>query len=323
MALDKSISHADSLKEAMHLSAAALVNQKISLVSVWSPTFLLELIEILFNDQDLLVPKLNSRAQSILLNHNKISSEFCQEMWPDLHIISAWDTSTSKGYALKIKELFPQSKFQGKGLWATEGVVSIPFAGNFLLAYQSHFYEFECVGTKKVYPAWKCEKGLIATVLLTTAAGLTRYRLSDRIKVVDFHQGVPCIEFLGRENVIDLVGEKLSTEVLQKIINRVNKSFPPVNAISFLAHADGHPYYELLIEGNSFLSDNILEGFVESLLLEHFHYRLARETMQLQKIIIRYENNAKEFYFKLAAMEIKIKGNIKIESALIIRNNIL
>lgn len=65
--------------------------------------------------------------------------------------MSSWDTAGSKAWAEKLKEKLPSVQFEGKGLWATEGVVTIPYNDQYPLAYQSHFYEFEYLeGENKV-----------------------------------------------------------------------------------------------------------------------------------------------------------------------------
>ncbi len=99
--------------------------------------------------------------------------------------------------------------FEGKGLWATEGVVTIPFAEQFSLSYQSHFYEFLLQDTVQAIPAWRLKKGDIVSPVITTGSGLTRYVIDDELEVIDFYHDVPCFRFLGRKITVDLVGEKL------------------------------------------------------------------------------------------------------------------
>ncbi len=52
-------------------------------------------------------------------------------------------------------------------------------------------------------------------VIVTNYAGLYRYRLGDVIKVVDYYNNSPEIEFLYRKNqVINMVSEKTTEEHL-------------------------------------------------------------------------------------------------------------
>ena len=96
-------------------------------------------------------------------------------------LISSWATSTSKFWADELIKLFPNATFIGKGLWATEGVITFPFEGKYPLAVTSHFYEFMDIDSKEIFPAWKLEKDQILKPLLTTGAGLFRYIMNDKI----------------------------------------------------------------------------------------------------------------------------------------------
>jgi hypothetical protein len=66
-----------------------------------------------------------------------------QSYGQNLALVSAWDTADAAPWAQQLKACFPQAAFEGKGLWATEGVVTIPIDGQYPLAYRSHVYEFE------------------------------------------------------------------------------------------------------------------------------------------------------------------------------------
>lgn len=317
MALDNRVAFSPTLEQAMRQSALALMNKNITVISVWSPTFLLEILELIFSHKNFFMANSNSRPRSILEKHSHLSPEFCLEMWPDLKLISMWDTGSSKFFALKVATLFPQTTIQGKGLWATEGVVSIPFENKYLLAYQSHFYEFQCVETQQIYPAWDCRPNLVANVILTTGSGLTRYQLGDQVRVTEIYRGIPCIEFLGRQKEFDLVGEKISSSVFQEILDSVHEKFQ-VNALCFLAKSKPYAHYELLVEGDDINKMSSILEFSEHKLREHFHYRLARDTHQLQKLSINISKDARNIYMNIASQKIAIRGNIKMEPALII-----
>src|SRR4051794_2312926 len=88
-----------------HLAAA----RDLQLISVWSPTFLLRLLD-----------------------------EFDFD-WPDLKIISCWASGTSRVYAQELARRFPHARIEPKGLMSTECVVTVPGIG---LNPYGHF-EFE------------------------------------------------------------------------------------------------------------------------------------------------------------------------------------
>jgi hypothetical protein len=126
--------------------------------------------------------------------------------------------------------LFPGVLIQGKGLLATEGVVSVPLVehGSCVAAATSHFFEFmEHLGSPPRL-LHELEENHEYAVLLTTGGGLYRYRLGDRVRVVGFASNTPLLEFLGKEDGIsDLCGEKLSPAFVGSILAELSDERPP------------------------------------------------------------------------------------------------
>src|SRR5262249_11520043 len=91
-------------------------------------------------------------------------------LWPRLKLISCWTSAAAQERSQELHERFPGIAVQGKGLLATEGVVSIPLVeyGGCVPAYTSHFLEFlEDAGTvpKLVH---ELEAGREYSVIITT-----------------------------------------------------------------------------------------------------------------------------------------------------------
>ncbi len=191
----------------------------LRMISCWSPTFLL-------------------RLQEAFLEH---LGEWRPELWwPQLDTISCWADGPSRAFATKIQELFPGVALQPKGLLATEGVTTIPIRGRFPLAYRSHFFEF-AGDDGQIFSAWELRKDQEASVLLTTGCGLTRYRTNDRVRVTGFMRNLPCLQFLGREGVVDHCGEKLEWSFLSSVLKEI-KGF------AMLAFEGGS--YVLFVDGS-------------------------------------------------------------------------
>lgn len=166
--------------------------------------------------------------------------------------MSSWDTAGSKAWAEKLKEKLPNVQFEGKGLWATEGVVTIPYNDQYPLAYQSHFYEFEYLEGEKqgqIVPSWQLKQGDVVSPLITSGNGLLRYCLDDCLKVTGFIEQIPCFEFQGRRFGVDLVGEKLAPETAQQLLSQLNET--ESKAISLLAidtQQQVKPFYCVLLK---------------------------------------------------------------------------
>ena len=339
MAVPQSISFAETSEGSMMATLAYIAARSdLDLIFVWSPTFALNMFEQMSNHRYELVEILgkgdwckwrkelsfipcprSERATVILKDWDgALTSDFFERLWPGMALISSWATSTSKLWADELMKLFPKATLMGKGLWATEGVVTFCFEGKYPLAVTSHFYEFMDIDSGEIFPAWKLEKGQMLKPLLTTGSGLFRYTLNDKIKVTDFIGNCPCFEFLGRLEGADMVGEKMSGEIAQEIINTVNREFK-VNALTIFAVAGEKlsglksRYIILCEKESSHPATEDVKKLAESILLESFHYKLARDINQLGSAEALFHPLARRMYQKRSEIKGMILGNLKLE----------
>ena len=360
MAVPETVAQAGTSDDTLFASLAWLISRRdLTMLSIWSPTFALSLLEKIQENRDELVGVLekgswldrsntlrmtqcpqSSQGAALLKDmDNILDPESLARLWPKLSLISSWDTASSKVWADKLHRLFPNAAFQGKGLWATEGAVTIPVDGKYPLALNSHYYEFQDISSGEVLPSWKLEKGMEVSPLLTTGTGFLRYKLSDRLLVNDFLNECPCFEFKGRIDGADLAGEKISTETAQNIIDDFSKNHPvvPVSLLAIPGDCWGRAgsdkgTYVLLCEPilSKHCNDNgahsalvhHLEGFLEESLLENFHYRLARELGQINHASVVVDSRSSDFYQFRCLQRGMAKGNIKIEP-LVLWNTVL
>jgi hypothetical protein len=351
MAVPESISLAETSDESFFATACYLLSSRdLSFISVWSPTFALSLLEFIQQNRTDLQQVLNSgkwplkysglkgiscpqnseSAKIITQWNGKIDASFTQAIWPKLALISAWDTSSSKIWAKKLHALFPHCEFQGKGLWATEGVISIPLKNKYPLAINSHFYEFEDLDTKKIHTSWQLKEGQNVRPIISSGNGLLRYAMKDQLRVTSFINLCPCFEFIGRIDGTDLVGEKLSPEVAIQLITYFNQfdTVTPITLIARPAKIDTEKAcYTLLcsstpslIERDKETTEQYLSLRLEEQLCEHFHYKLARELGQLGSAKVLIKENALDFYAQHKVDQGMVKGNIKVEPLIIWEN---
>jgi hypothetical protein len=202
---------------------ALLAAPDLSLVSVWSPTFLLGI--------DAAV-------------HRLCGDLTWREIWPKLALVSCWADASSAMWIPRLQERLGEIPIEGKGLLATEGITSVPDAidGSPRLAEKCHWLEFiDEIGT--YIPRSELRIGGAYEILLTTAGGLFRYRSGDRVKVVGCGaKEIPHLRFLGRAgSTSDLVGEKLHEDhVLEVLAGR-----------GFMVADATRPGYDLWLEDPS------------------------------------------------------------------------
>ena len=227
-------------------------------------------------------------------------------LWPELALISAWADAQAQRALAAMSARFPGVEIQGKGLLASEGVVSIPWleAAAPVLAVRSHFLEFIDVDSPEARPllAHALEAGRAYEVMISTGSGLLRYRLGDRVRVEGHYAHTPCVRFEGRADAVsDLVGEKLSASrvsaVLARLIPRTGGG--PVPRFVMLAPEWGTPpEYRLYVECEA-AGDVQLEKWsrgLEAELLAGFPYRYARELGQLGPVrVVRVDDGERRY----------------------------
>ncbi|PTQ90011.1 GH3 family domain-containing protein [Agitococcus lubricus] len=339
-AVPADVALAASAEDALFATLCYLVAQpNLRMLSVWSPTFALQLLDALpvWADEICTVlktgkwlkrshalakmraPYAPKRAQALAHVLSLHASVQASELWPQLALVSAWDTAEAAPWAKQLKACFPHAAFEGKGLWATEGVVTIPVDGQYPLAYRSHVYEFEDLSNGGILAPWELKEGDIVSPIITSGNGLLRYQLDDRIVVNGFWGEIPCFSFLGRRFGVDLVGEKLSPDVARQVLAKVGQKFGvhPVSLMAVTGENKQRPRYVALFSQPQKVTPYHvcydIAAMIEHELCQHFHYELARDLRQLEPALAVVAEDAWQIYQQIAIASGMIEGNIKPE----------
>lgn len=278
---------------------AMVADETLAMLSVWSPTFLTSLLRPLFSPgepestRDLEWIEANLPAARAVALREAIAHGRCDALWPRLAAVSSWMDGPSRVYAESLRTRFPAAvQWLPKGLFATEGVVSIPFGdgSGCPLAIGSHYLEF-LFDDGRVCDVSGLALGDEAAVLLTTGGGLYRYALGDRVRVTRFTERTPCIAFVGRAGAsCDLVGEKLDERMVGDALAPVFASGASACLVPD-AQADV-PHYVMLLAGVPRESAEMLRDAVEARLDRIFHYAHARRIGQLAPLRVRRLSDA-------------------------------
>lgn len=151
------------------------------------------------------------------------------ELWPRLAVVSAWGDAAARAPFAALARQVGEERAQPKGLLATEACVSLPFAGRHPFAVTSTVVELL---DERGRPRWlhQAEDGAAYEVVVTTAGGLYRYRLGDRVEVRGRAGATPSVRLLGRADaVVDRVGEKISEELAGRAIAEALAGEPGVS----------------------------------------------------------------------------------------------
>ncbi len=196
-------------KDYLHDLALTLLRARdLEIISIWSPSYLLAVLDHIRAHRTVLASQLDSPARERLLEN-----PLCWErVWSQLNFISCWDDAMSAPLAEQIRGQFPNVVVQGKGLLATEAPLTVPITGvtGGVPLLGEVFFEFETQGGE-IKRLHELLAGKRYKLIISQAAGLTRYRLDDVVEVQARCKNTPTLSFVGRaEQVCDLVGEKLN-----------------------------------------------------------------------------------------------------------------
>lgn len=323
MAVPSAVAALPSVESCRYVTLLHLLHREdLSLVSVWSPTFLTLLVQSLDEHLERLLGDLErgtctvpgdvqvpgellrtlapppSPARASRLRRAAASGPLrARDAWPRLSLVSLWADAAAANFLGEALARFGGVPVEGKGLLATEGAVSLPWVGAPapVLAVRSHLLEF-LDEAERPHFAHELQRGRTYEVVLTTGAGLVRYRLGDRVQVVGRHRATPCVRFVGRGDLVsDLVGEKLAAAFVGNVLAAVQAQA----RFAMLAPAvgGGARRYRLYVE--SALDDRGLRraaAAVERELSEGHPYRYARQLGQLAEVdVMRVTDGAQAY----------------------------
>ena len=303
--------HEWELKTLVYLVEAG----ELGLISVWSPTFAIGLIEALEKRVNEVLPHLSKGRAQILRQacaKNKIDTKL---LWPSLRLISSWADGPSAAFIPKLQALFPYVYIQPKGLMATEGVISFPLwnQSGCVAAILGHFLEFLPHGEEeKTVCAHQLEVGGLYSPVITTGGGFYRYHLKDTIKCVGHFNQLPLIKFEQKlDRVSDMVGEKLNAHFVYEIFNKISESMQLPAGFSMLAPLYEDSSYRLYIECDQNVNLDLLAKYFDEALSVSHHYGHARKLGQLKPLSVKRIKNGHNLYEDhLVSLGIK-RGDIK------------
>lgn len=286
------------------VSIRLLAAEDLEIVSLWSPSYFLVLLEYCRAEAKFLLPALRVGSRRRAALRSALESGDWQAVWPNLKIISCWASSHAKEGADRLRRLFPKALVQGKGLLATEGPVSLPWLdaeGRCVPLLTEVFLEFQETGGR-IRRLHELEEAGEYAVLLTQAGGLARYRTGDRVRAAGRLGRTPCLELIGRcDEVVDLAGEKLSEGFAASAVGRLSLGESRFQRL-VPVQPRGEPGRYLLLVDRAAKAVEDLSRELDGLLKESVHYRRARLLGQLEAPEVRVDPEMSDrFHAFLAA----------------------
>jgi len=289
--------------------------KNLEVVSIWSPSFFLTLLDTILENSGELKSHLihrqfdwegikhsfpeTSNSKLDLLDQSNIDLEL---LFPELKLVSSWGALNSEHDFQRLKHLLPHSFVQEKGLLATEAPMTIPSIKfkTFLPMINQVYFEFlDSKGT--LFKIHELELNQIYEIIISQASGLLRYRIGDLVKVTDISNKTPCFRFVGRSgSVSDLVGEKINEQFIMEQLKGHN-----IPQCIFIPSSSLKKYYCI----SEFEID---EKLISSILQKNPHYLNAIKLEQLHPLQSVKVNNLNQHLKDFFVTNRKINlGDIK------------
>ena len=290
----------------------------LAMVSVWSPTLLTGLLDT--------IDKRTAELENLLANGERLAGHALERdpaalarfadymrtgdtriLWPELRVVSCWADGSSQPYCDTLAARLPHSRFQPKGLIATEGVVTVPDStGARLLAIDHGFFEFMDQRNESRLAQEVCVDEEYE-VVITTSGGLYRYRTGDRVRCDGYSGDVPSFEFIGRGNLTsDLVGEKLTESFVADCLQGI------AGFRMLIPGLKPKPHYKLITEAANHQLHGSLAAQVDSRLRANPQYAYARDLGQLGMLCIEPAREPLAAYVRRASQSRQRLGDIKV-----------
>ncbi|MEM7772369.1 MAG: GH3 auxin-responsive promoter family protein [Cyanobacteria bacterium P01_A01_bin.37] len=251
---------AEEFKEALCLKL--LSEPRLETLSIWSPSFLTVHLAYIQRHRHRLIQLLGNRISSHRRDALMADPISWIEVWPQLKLISCWDSAGAADQANHVRSHVPGVYVQGKGLLATEAPITVPLiqaqrsddetsqTPGYVPLLDEVFFEFEPVGDglpKTVCRLHDLNEGQEYSIIVSQKGGLYRYRMGDRVRVTHRHRNTPCLEFLGRDqSVSDMVGEKLNSNFVAEVLTHLSLDEASFKSLVPVSHPQ--PHYVLLLD---------------------------------------------------------------------------
>jgi hypothetical protein len=279
-------------EEYYHFLAVRLISEeKLKIISVWSPSFLLVLTDYIKKNWPLLRKEIEDgqmiingqvfRVRQRELKNITLPLEQIRLLFPSLEFISCWGSAQAERDYQRLEKIFPSVYLQKKGLLATEAPMTVPLCqlqrGAVPLV-QDVYFEF-IDAAKKIHLLHQLVLGETYEIVISHMGGFIRYHVGDKVRVEGYIEATPVLEFIGRSgNTSDLAGEKFGEEFINHLSQKMSAELQTVVAVN----RNNFRGYLFLFEQSEAECPSVAD--IEVLLRESYHYQQARSLGQLQEV---------------------------------------
>ncbi len=325
----------DALAYRRSLAAVLLAEPKLEILFVWSPTYLLALLDTIVEQRKAILADLHrgstgtkacpvalppvSPARMALLGRDPVP---WTRLWPALKLLSCWTDAASASFVPALERAFPGVMLQGKGLLATEAPMTVPLCAPGtprapVPLLDEVFFELEDE-QGRLHRLHQARQGDEYGVVISQAGGLLRYRMGDRVRVEGFAGRTPGLRFLGRAGrASDLVGEKLGEPFVREVLTAALGATGHCSYLLPSMPEGGLPGYRCVSDHpDAAAHPKALASRLERALCGAFHYEQARGLGQLAPLSVEARADARAHWEALQLERGMRWGEIKFEALL-------
>jgi hypothetical protein len=314
------------------LAAVLLAEHRLEILSVWSPTYLLALLDTVSSQREAILADLRrgrTGTAEIPLELPPMAPERLAllerdpvpwtALWPALKLLSCWTDASSAAFVPALERAFPGVTIQGKGLLATEAPVTVPRVGAPapVPMVDEVFLELRAADGA-ILRLHEAREGDEYGLIVSQAGGLLRYRMGDRVRVEGRVGRTPCLRFLGREGrCTDLAGEKLGEPFVREVLAA---ELGPQGHCSWLQPVlpeEGPPGYRCVTDHPAAAeAPEAVAARLDAALCRSYHYDQARGLGQLAPLRVEARPDARAEQEALQLARGLRWGDIKFEALL-------
>ncbi len=242
-------------------------------------------------------------------------------VWPRLRAVVTWLGGGCAHAAAAVRAQLPSSaRMIDAGYVASElrGTIVVDAERNLALPLLADVF-FEFVendrwdrGVRDTLLIHELEQGRDYQIIVSTAAGLLRYRMNDVMRVVGVVGATPALTFVRKgRGVTNIVGEKVSEDQIHAAVSAVFAS-PP---IFFIAVADARAaVYRLYVECAGLDSPHLAKAFDAKLHEINIEYAAKRASGRLSQIEIVYLRRGAGAAYHRHCVEVKGQRESQIKT---------
>jgi hypothetical protein len=290
----------------------ALVASVPRQLAMWWPRIVKEIHDGTINGQAIATPD-PERARTLEQLATYFGTLLPSHVWPNMRTIYGWNAGVASLYMPRLAQSFgTRVNLLTAPIGASEGPIAValdrhPTSGSLVVSAVVHEFldaDEDIQPHSDTMDFSQLEVGCEYHVIMSHVGGLYRYALGDVVRVIDFVDGVPRLEYAGRRTLSNAVGERLrESHITQALLTSLAQAGLEINNACCRVAPDEQAesrLYQVAIEPHipftAFETETLANAFDQALQKSASNYRQARRDGKLAAP--KFYRTGKDAFFK-------------------------